>query len=179
MAPTIPSEHPAAFRAGDTLQFTVPHPDFSGDDGWTLAYTINGAGKRTGTVVTAGTASTVTLAAAVSATLPAGTYTWQVRATKAAEAYTVAEGIVTVGTNVAAAASLQHPDEVLLGYLDAELAARAQSDHTEYVYEGRSLKREPLETLLKWQNALRARIQRRRHGGRFGSVRVEFTRVGP
>lgn len=185
MAPTVPVVHPSEFRSGDTMKFIASHSDFPAADGWVIAYTINGAVKKTGSVSTSGTETTVTLAASDSASLTAGTYTWQLTATKAAtsERYTVLEGVVLVQANVAAAATLQSDAEVTLGYIRAELQARAQSDHTEYAVTGpggdsRALKRESIETLRAWEKDLVGKIRRQRSGGRLGSIRTVFTKPG-
>lgn len=174
MAPTIPSTPPASFRAGDTVKFTVEHADYSATDGWAILYTVNGPVKKTGISVSSGTSTTVTLSAANSAALTPGTYTWQITATKDGERYTVAAGVVSVTPDISTATTLQSQDEKELGYLNAEIGARAQSDHTEYVIEGRSLKREPLVELLEWRDKLRARIKRRRQGGALSTVAVHF-----
>lgn len=160
------------------MQFIVQHPDFSSGDGWTLAFTINGPVKATGTVVTSGTSSIITLTAANSATLTRGTYAWQLTATLAAARYTAAEGRVTVLANVAAAATLQSQDELELSYITAEIAARLQSDHTEYTIGDRQLKRESLVELQEMRDILRARINRRRRGGALKTVAGAFVTPG-
>lgn len=167
------------------MKFIVSHGDYPSGDGWAIAYTINGAVKKTGSVSTSGTETTVTLSAADSAALTAGTYTWQVTATKAStsERYTVIEGVVSVLADVAAATTLQSTEELQLSYIRAELTARAQSDHTEYAISGpggdsRALKRESIETLRAWEKEIVGKIRRKRAGGRLGSIRTVFTKAG-
>lgn len=182
MAPTIPTVPPTAFRAGDTVKFTVDHADYSASDSWVIAFTVNGPSKAAASsVVSVGTRSTVTLAAAATAQLTPGTYAWTLVATKSGERYTIAGGVVSVlpDTSAAAAGSLQSNDERELAYLNAEIQARLQSDHTEYTVDGRSLKREPLAELMEWRDMLRARIARRRRGGGLATVAVQFPVVGP
>lgn len=178
--PDVPSTPPSEVRAGDTVKFTVVSADYPLDDGWTLAYTINGPVKVAGAVSGTGAQRTVTVGSSLTSTLTPGTYTWLLRVTKSGETFTIGSGKLTVLPDVAAATagSLTSKAEQTLALVEAELLARAASDHTEYTVEGRSLKRESLTDLREWRDSLRAEIARARRGGRMGMVSVHFTGTG-
>lgn len=180
MAPTIPSSPPAVFRAGDTVKFTASPSEYPVGDGWTVTYTVNGVKKQSATASESGGKYLVTISATNSALLDAGTYLWTLTASKGGETYTIAHGSLTVLPNVSAAAAgaLQSQDEKELAYLNAEIEARAQSDHTEYTVNGRSLKRESIVDLMEWRDKLRARIARQRRGGALATVAVQFPSGG-
>lgn len=179
MAPSIPSVVPSVIRAGDTVRFTRQYGDFPVADGWALRFTIAGASKKGVDATTSGSDFLVTLAAADTVGLAPGTYAYALTATLFGARYTAEEGVLTVQPNVeaATAGALQSHDERTLALLEAELEARAASDHTEYAVDGRSLKRETIETLTAWANRLRSRIARRKRG-KLPMVSVVFTRPG-
>lgn len=180
MAPSIPSVVPSQIRAGDTVRFTRNYGDYPVADGWTLRFSLAGASKKGVDATTSGADFLITLAIADTAGLLPGTYTYALHATLSGARYTAEEGVLEVKADVAnaTAGALQSHDERTLALLEAELEARAQSDHTEYAIEGRSLKREPIETLNAWADRLRSRIARRKRG-KLAMASVEFTRPGP
>ena len=176
MAPTTPNQPVASFRAGDTVRFTYAHPEYPVAEGWTLQYTLQGPSKLTVTA-SAGTSDwTVALTPTQSQALVPGTYQYQLTATLSGARYTLAVGTVSVLSDLVAAAagSLQSQDERELAMLNAEILARATSDHTEYSIDGRALKRESLVELREWRDRLRARIARRRRGGALATVSAHF-----
>lgn len=180
MAPSVPTTPPTEIRAGDTVRFLVGFADFPAGDGWALTYTLNGAGKVAAEGVASGNDFDFTVAAADTIGLAAGTYQWVIQAVLSGAKYTAAAGVVTVKPNVTAAAAgaLQSQDERELAALNAEILARASSDHTEYSIGDRALKREPLPELIAWRDRLRARIARRRRGGGLGTVAAYFPARG-
>lgn len=179
MAPTIPAVAPSEFRAGDTVRFTRTLADFPASAGWVVKYVLNGVSKVIVTASSSGDDHSFTMPATQSATLQPGTYTWVITAELSGARYTAEGGTVAVLADVlsAGAGALQSQDEKELALLNAEIAARAASDHTEYSIEGRSLKREALTELLEWRDLLRSRIARRRRGGRIATVSAHFTGV--
>lgn len=176
MAPVTPTQPVTSFRAGDTVRFTFAHPDYPVSEGWVLQYTLQGPSKLSVTA-TAGTSDwTVALTPTQSQALLPGTYQYQLSATLSGARYTLAVGTVSVLPDLVAAAagSLQAQDERELAMLNAEILARASSDHTEYSIDGRALKRESLVELREWRDQLRARIARRRRGGRLATASAVF-----
>lgn len=179
LAPSIPSVVPSEFRAGDTVRFTRQFGDYPVADSWAAKLTISGASKASVDGTTSGSEFLFTLTAVLTAQLQPGTYTYAITVTLAGARYTVEEGVLAVRPDVQAstAGSLQSHDEKVLALLEAELEARAASDHTEYQVDGRSLKRESIETLTAWANKVRGRIARRKRG-RVPMTAVIFTRPG-
>lgn len=179
MAPTTPSVVPSQIRAGDTVRFTRAYPDFPAGDGWVATCTLAGEGKLATEATASGNDFLFAFAPADTAGLAPGTYRYAITALLSGARYTVEEGWleVTPDVAVATAGALQSHDEKVLRLLEAELEARAASDHTEYSIDGRSLKRETIETLTAWANRMRARIARKKRGS-LPMVAVTFTRPG-
>lgn len=180
MAPSIPTCVPSQIRAGDTVRFTRNYSDYPVGDGWTLKFSLAGPGKIGVDGTTSGADALFTLPAAKTADLAPGTYRFAIVASLDGARYTAEEGVCTVLADVttASAGALRSHDEQVLELLEAELLARAGSDHTEYSVDGRSLKREDITVLTAWADKLRSRIARRRNGGRLGMVAVQFTKTG-
>jgi len=166
VAPTIPSEVPSQIRAGDTVRFTRSYSDFPVADGWALHLSVAGAGKLDADASTSGSEFLFTLTPAVTQTLARGTYRWAITATLSGARYTAEEGVLAVLPDLenAEAGDLQSHDEQVLAMLEAEILARAGSDHTEYTVDGRSLKREEITVLNAWADRVRARLARKRRG---------------
>jgi hypothetical protein len=166
VAPSVPTVVPSSFRAGDTVRFTRGYADFPAGDGWTAKLTLAGPSKVSVDASASGNDFSFTLTAAQTANLLPGTYTLQVTAALSGARYTAESAVVTVEADVqaATAGALEHQDEKELRLLNAELLARAENDHTEYAIDGRSLKRESLESLRAWRDTLRERIAQRRRG---------------
>ena len=104
--PDIPSIEPASITAGDTVQWTRSLPDYSAASSWVLKYRlINAAGKIDIVSTASGSDHLVSVTAATSAGWAAGTYSWQAFVEKATERYTVGNGTMVVGRNLAAEAA--------------------------------------------------------------------------
>lgn len=166
MAPSIPTVVPSTIRAGDTVRFTRSYADYPVADGWTLRCTLAGAGRAAVDGTTSGSEALFTFAATLTADLAPGTYRGVITASLSGARYTVEEWTVAITADVptASAGALRSHDEQVLELLEAELLARASSDHTEYAVEGRSLKRESITDLNAWADRLRARLARKRRG---------------
>lgn len=180
MAPTIPKVVPSQIRAGDTVRFTRNYSDYPVADGWALRFSVAGEGKLGVDATTSGSDFLVTLTATQTKELGAGSYRWALTATLSGARYTVEEGVLSVLADVenASAGTLRTHDEQVLALLEAEILARAGSDHTEYTVDGRSLKREDITVLNAWADRVRARIGRKRRG----TIRMaagQFQKTGP
>jgi len=163
------------------VRFRFADPDYPVSEGWVLLYTLQGASKITVTADAGTTDWTVVLTPTQTQALLPGTYQYQLSVSLAGARYTVATGALAVLPDLVAAASgsLQSQDERELALLNAEIAARAAGDHTEYTIDGLSLRRESLVELREWRDQLRARIARRRRGGALASALARFpSRVG-
>jgi len=94
---------PKRLTAGDTIAWTKALADYQASSGWTLHYRlINADGHLDITTTAAGADHAVAVAAATSATWPAGIYTYSAYVTKASERYTVGSGQIDIAANLAA-----------------------------------------------------------------------------
>jgi hypothetical protein len=177
------SAPPSQFPTNSTVAFTVSQGDYPAADGWTVKWGLAGASAASVTATASGTDWLVTLTVAAN-TLTPGLYTWVLWAEKGAgptlEKHEISRGTTTVLTDpfAASANSQQLTDERELALLDAAIAARLSGDVAEYSIGDRSLKKIPLEELLKWRNTVRSRMARRARGGAFGQVKVSFPAFG-
>lgn len=181
MAPSVATVVPTQIRAGDTTVFRRSYADFPVGDGWTFAFTLAGPSKLTvAASVSSGEYAEVTLSATQTKDLLPGTYRYLLRATLSSAPHTAEAGTLTVLANeeAATAGALEDPDERLHQLLTATLEARARNDVAGYSYQGRSLDRIPLPELRAWHAEVKARIQRRRRGGKQAMGAVHFTRGG-
>lgn len=98
---------PSRVTAGDTVTWSKTLSDYPATAGWVLAYTlINSASKISITATASGPDHVVSVAAATTANWTAATYTWVAAVTKAAERYTIGQGVITIAPNIAAATTL-------------------------------------------------------------------------
>lgn len=178
MAPSIPTVVPSEIRAGDTVRFTRQYADYPVGESWVARFTLSGPGKAGCDATTSGSDFLFALAPADTKELAPGTYQYAITVTLAGARYTAQEGVLAVLADLTTSTvgTLETQDEQELRALNAEILARAQSDHTEYTIGDRSLKREPLPELLAWRNRLRARIAQRRNGGQLPKMRARFSR---
>lgn len=181
MATTLTSM-PAKFTSGETVKYTVTHPDYPASSGWTL--TLYLAGIDTPTPI-AGNASgdsfAITISSAASAAIAAGVYQYEERATKSSETYIAASGKVTVLANIAAAAAGDFREfaETALEIVEAAIAGRLTSDMQSFTIAGRAVTKIPIAELLDIRAKLQAEIASSASPGTFGkSVLVQFVRPG-
>lgn len=98
------TEIPRALTAGDSYTLTLTYPDYPASAGWALALSVAGVSVDSWTSVASGAAHVLTLPAADTATLSAGTYQYRVRATRAGVVDTLETGKITVEPDIGAAA---------------------------------------------------------------------------
>lgn len=153
---------PARLVAGDLWQWRAdgmaaayPSPDF------TLSYSL--APKTGGTSTVAAAVADadgwlVTVPAASTATIPAGTFAWSLFAVRVSDGarQTVCAGVLEVAPNPTAALDTRTKARRLLDAINAVLENRITKDVESYSIEGRALTRVPLEVL----NTTRARLMR-------------------
>jgi len=168
---------PCSFAAGTTVVYRRSLANYRANDGWTLTLYLRGVSVLTSAGAASGADHVVTLTAAATGPLGAGTYLWTERVTKAAEAYDVASGTVVVEPNLATATAgqLQSWEEKELAKVEAALEQLFTTGHTSYQIHGRAVTfTEPTE-LLKIRDSLVTRIQRRQRGGKMRTIRYKFT----
>lgn len=94
---TTPTIEPSVLYTGDTWAWTRTLGDYPAGEAWVLKYTLINAGGRINITSTADSdAHAVSVAAATTATYAAGSYTWQAFVEKAAERFTVGQGVLSV-----------------------------------------------------------------------------------
>jgi hypothetical protein len=123
---------PSTIQSGDTVSWTASGSDYTPADGWDLTYYIRGAVALDidGVASTDQSEWTVTLTAAQTGTMSAGTYSFVARVSKDSDVYTVSKGFIQVETDLAAQ---------LAGY-DARSHIKKVLDAIEAVMERRATK---------------------------------------
>lgn len=184
VAPSVPTAMPDSFVAGDTVQWTVPRGDvgdYPTSEGWTLTAHLLGPSTLRVLAAVVGADYQVTLDAAATKLLRAGTYRCVVHAQLGVERYTVgATAIVRVQPDPAAVR-----DGEAVSFAEQMLAA-ARTLYTqivadplaEYTYGDKQARRwslaEARAELAQWQQA----VWRERHPGHF-APRVATTFARP
>jgi hypothetical protein len=161
------TEFPESFAAGTTVKYTRSLADYPANDGWTLAVHLRG--------LTVEGSADVTFGADITASLPAGAYTWLERVSKAGEVNDPATGEVAVTPNVAAARAgdLQTPEAKILAALIAKRDGRLTADQETVQVDSMAITRIPFELLEE----LIARYQRIVNNQRAGGAPLKRTLV--
>ena len=185
LAATIPTDIPDELIAGDTWQWTVRFSDYPASAGWALTYYLRGVGSLdvTATTDTDGEGYAVTVAAATTATLPAGNYEFLARVAKTGEVFTVDSGAVVIDANAATASAgtLQSHAEQMVALLRAEIKARlsgtAGTAHESYTIDNRQISKLSLAELRSLLKGYELELYAQRNGGRLPPYRVGFSRA--
>jgi hypothetical protein len=165
---------PATIRAGDTVSWrddatTDSLGNAVGSSAWTLTTYLRRATAGAGLTVVAtayGSGWETTISAANSATLAAGAYYWQARATSGAQAITAGSGSLTVlpALNYTGAPAAFDGRSQARQDLDAvQSAIRALISGgavRRYMISGRQLERFSLAELIELENRLKADVAR-------------------
>ena len=150
--------------AGDTLDFETTVPDYPASEGWTLKYRLAPRSAGTAidlTAVADGDDYDITASATTTASWATGWYTWTAFVEKAGERFTVDRGqleIRAASSTLAAATDGRTHARKVLDAIEAVLETRATLDQESYAINGRSLKRMPIEELLKLRQIYRAEV---------------------
>lgn len=162
MSYQIPDIEPSAATIGDTISWTKALPDYPASAGWVLSYAFLGsAGKFAATASASGDLHAVTIAAATSALLTAGTYSWQSYASLGSERYQVGAGTITIKANFAAITSATdtraHAQKVL-DAIEAVLEGTATSDQRRVKLGDKELERHSVGDLLKLRDYYKTEV---------------------
>lgn len=161
----IATNEPFELRAGVRWQWR--REDLAADfpaTTWTLTYWFKktgATGANFSIVATAdGSAFAVDVAAATTAGYTAGDYTWAAIATAGSDVQEVDSGRLKVLPKYNAAANLDDRSQArqVLEAIEAVILGRASKDQEEYTIGQRSLKRTPLEDLMKLRDKYRAEV---------------------
>ena len=172
---------PSEFAAGTTVAYTRTLADYPASDGWALTLYVIAADVVIKAAVADGDSHAVTLSAADTKAIAAGTYRYVERVALAGEVFEVGSGFVTVTPDPtdATADDYKSQDEKLLEAIDAVLAGRITTDVEAYSIEGRALTRIPVRELARLRATVAARVSMRRRGSILSTgARVSFPSVG-
>lgn len=180
---------PSEFFAGDSLTWrdkqtrdSLGNTITSAD--WTLTYAVRGEVNLTLTASADGTGWITTATATQTATLNAGTYYWQAYVTKGFDRITLGSGQCTVKPNLsrqAAGYDGRSQNQKDLDAVTAEISARVNGGSTiEYTIGNRSLKKEPMSSLVTMQNRLKYLVMKEQRAAQLanglGDPRAVFVR---
>ena len=163
----IATNEPPQLFAGDTWQWRrLDLSDYSAAT-WTLKYRFKNAAG--GFEVTASAYNTsqfdITVSAATTAALTAGTYDWTAFVTSGSERHTVDHGHLIVQPDLGAGSAATPVDrrshaQKVLDAIEAVLESRATKDQQEYHIAGRRLIRTPIADLLLLRDRYRNETRR-------------------
>jgi hypothetical protein len=157
------TELPIEIMAGTSVSYVREFSDYPADDGWALTLYIGGVHFH---AAADGAAHAFTLAADLTATIPADTYKWVEIATKGEAVENAASGTVTIAPNIITEtiAGMRSSAETELVAIRAKIAARIAADLSSYSVADRVVNREALEILWKREADLMARVAAERRG---------------
>lgn len=160
---------PIEVRAGDTWAWSRDAGTRTPADGWALTYYLKNRGHAF-SIATTGAAATYDVAMLASATqgVPPGEYTWAAVATKAAEQYTEALGVLRVLPNFANEGKLDVRSDARrrLEAVEAVLDNVASFEQQEITVGSTALRKMPRGELLIWRDRLRAQVRNEEYAAR-------------
>ncbi|MCW1921308.1 hypothetical protein OKA05_02015 [Luteolibacter arcticus] len=171
---------PDQLRAGDTWKWRTSSADYSAADGWVLTTAFRGTESLDVEGVADGGGWISTGAAADTADLPAGRYSWISRASKDGETYTVGSGVVEVLPDLTAS------EEPYDGRTDAEkqlaavetcLTTLLSKQHSSSSFGDQSYTLQDIEKLKRIRDQLRSQVaaeKRASNGGKGRRILIEF-----
>jgi hypothetical protein len=166
--------------AGTSIVYTRTFDAYPASAGWALTLYLAGASIASVAGAANGDSWDVTLTPAATGLLAAGAYTWVERVSKAAEAYDVERGTVTVRPDIATAGpgAFQSWEEKTLVVVEAALSGQLTSGIVNYQIHGRSVGKIPPKELMEIRAALRSTVAQQKIGGFGRPIGVRFTQAG-
>lgn len=169
---------PDHITSGETIKLDLSYTDFGANDGWSLKFYYAGPVAGYVTATTSAGRFLVTLAAAVTATMDPGNYTWEARVTKASEAAVADSGAFVVAPNIARATSgsmLSHAERTL-AIIIAAIEGRLTTDMQAYQINGRAITKIPIQELVLLRSQYEAEVRARQSPGKVRpKMLIEFT----
>lgn len=143
--------------------------------GWSYQLALSVPGFAPVTAAIDGDAFKLTIPASVTATWPAGTYTYSERVTDGVEVQEVGRGSIAVLADVTATGDdgRSHAQRALAA-IEAALEGRMGDGIQSYAIGGRTVAKIPLKELYELRDKYRIQVFRERNRGRFGSVQIAF-----
>lgn len=182
MAAPIQDLVPTVFRAGETVKFLRFFNDYPPSDGWIYTIYFNGATnvfKKLADITPAGFQVTLN---PNDLAVPAGVYRYIERVSNnSGEVYTVGQGVAEIELDLATAPAGATTSfaEQMLAAIETEIAARMGADVEEYhsavTGSSWSVKKIPMEQLMKMRGHYASMVWRQKNPGKIGApVYVDF-----
>lgn len=170
---------PKTVSAGTSVVYRRELP-YRPADGWSYLLAISIPGFVPATAEADGDAFAVTISAALTATWPAGTYTYSERVSNGTLVHEVGRGTITVEPEIAAVSSdgRSHAQRALAA-IEAALEGRLVDGIQNYSIGGRAVSKIPLRELYELREKYRVQVfvERKRSGAGFGVVQVAFNGI--
>lgn len=180
----IPSAEPTSIRSGDTVQWNKSFDEYPADSGWSLVYTLtlqSDFSKRLQvTASTSGRDYLVTLSAAQTAALPAGTYNLFGHVSNGSERYQVFASTIELKPNLAAMTTGDGRSDIKkkLDAIEAVIMGSATVDQQSLQINGRAISRYSMADKLLLRDRLKADYQKELQAEQFGRTGINPRRIG-
>jgi hypothetical protein len=171
---------PAQLRAGDTWKWKTSHADYPAGDGWELSTAFRGASSLDVEGVANGDGWISTGAAADTADVTAGRYSWISRASKDGETFTVGSGTLEVLPDLTEQSDPfdgRSHAEKQLDAAETALLALVGKQHASVSFGDQSFTLQDVEKLKRVRDQLREQVaseKRAANGGKGRRIFVEF-----
>jgi hypothetical protein len=178
--PDVPATLPTELIAGNTWQWDRDYGDYP-QPTWSATAYFEKHGKAFNVAATqSGTTQRFTIAAATTATYPAGRYRVRVRVTDGSQVFIAESGWCEVQIDPAAAGTTDTRTDArkMLDAINAFLIGNASTAQASMTIGGRQISRWPLEELRKWRTELKAEVRTEEQGGAAGRGRQIKVRLG-
>lgn len=162
---TIPTTEPKQVFAGDTWAWSKSVPDYPASAGWSLKYAlVSAAGKLAITASASGDDYSVSVPAADTANVTAGTYTWRSYVEQGTDRHTIEQGSIVVADGFDGTSEVDARSDAQKA-LDAARAAFKTYTETngavsEYEINGRRVKYHSPQQLRELVNYWAGEVQR-------------------
>lgn len=161
---------PSSFRAGDSVSWSVSHPEYLPSAGWSLAYTLTHPTLSKISISASGSGDVfgVSLAVATTANYAAGDYYYVASMTNGSTALTFDAGAITIEPNLAAATNYDGRTFArrMLDAIEAALEGRASSLDLELEIQGRRIRHYTPAELITWHSHFKAAVAREQRADR-------------
>jgi hypothetical protein len=152
---------PDSFSAGTTTSYRKSFVDYPASDGWSLTLYLAGASVVDIPAVADGDDFVVTITPAdTTGGFSSGHYKWVERVSKSGEVYEVADGVVTIGADLATAidGGEQSWLETSVDALKLHIAGRLPAGMEAYAIAGRQVSKIPVREAIVLLGDLEARL---------------------
>lgn len=177
---TYSTTEPVSFYAGDTVKFLISLTDYPPSDGWQLFYKfMNASGSFEADSEDEEDSHLVTLAAADSADITAGTYKFQAFVENIdSERYTVRTGEIEVKAALDAVTAFDTRSDVKIIFdaIEATISGRATQAQLSRRVGDRQLQYMSLDELIRARNFYKDEYLKESGAGRLTTIKAKFTR---